>query len=122
PRPVRAHALARPRMKARHALRALLVLTACALSACSLDSRGPSGAADVVYHGGVILTVTDAAPRVEALAVRDGKIVAVGPRAQVDKLAGAKTQTVDLQGRTLRPGFVDSQRHVYRVGLHAATR
>src|SRR5262245_65321346 len=69
-------------MSARHALQALLVLTACALSACSLDSRGASGAADVVYRGGVILTMTDAAPRVEALAVRDGKIVAVGPRAQ----------------------------------------
>jgi len=108
-------------MKARHALRALLVLTASALSACSLDSRGPSGAADVVYHGGVILTMTDAAPRVEALAVRDGKIVAVGPRAQVDKLAGAKTQTVDLQGRTLLPGFVDSHGHVYGVGLQAAS-
>src|SRR5262249_48372414 len=113
--------LARPRMKARHALRALLVLTASALSACSLDSRGPSGAADVVYHGGVILTMTDAAPRVEALAVRDGKIVAVGPRAQVDKLDGVKTQTVDLQGRTLLPGFVDSHGHVYGAGTQAAS-
>ncbi|HEU5195556.1 MAG TPA: hypothetical protein VFW70_12510 [Methylomirabilota bacterium] len=66
-------------MTARRILHALLVLAAGALSACSLDSRARSGTADVVYRGGVILSMTDAAPRVEALAVRDGKIVAVGP-------------------------------------------
>ena len=108
-------------MKARRALEGLLILAACALSACSLDSRGASGAANVVYHGGVILTMTDAAPRAEALAVRDGKIVAVGSRTEVDKLAGAKTQSVDLQGRVLLPGFVDSHGHLYGVGLQAAS-
>jgi predicted amidohydrolase YtcJ len=108
-------------MSARRVLAALLVLTAGSLSACSLDSRGPSGAADVVYRGGVILTITDGAPRVEALAVRDGKIVAVGALAQVEKLVGPKTQTVDLQGRTLIPGFVDSHGHVYGIGLQASS-
>ncbi len=108
-------------MTARRVLRALLVLAAGALSACSLDSRGPSGPADVVYHGGVILTMADASPRAEALAARDGKIVAVGSRAQVDKLVGSKSQLVDLQGRTLVPGFVDSHGHVYWVGLQAAS-
>jgi predicted amidohydrolase YtcJ len=108
-------------MRARCVLQALLVLAASSLSACSLDSRGRSGPADVVYRGGVILTMTDATPRAEALAVRDGKIVAVGTRAQVEKLAGPKTQTVDLQGRALLPGFVDSHGHVYGVGLQAAS-
>jgi hypothetical protein len=60
-------------MTARRVLHSLLVLAAGALSACSLDSRARSGAADVVYRGGVILTMTDTAPRVEALAVRDGR-------------------------------------------------
>ena len=107
-------------MTARRVLHSLLVLAAGALSACSLDSRARSGAADVVYRGGVILTMTDTAPRVEALAVRDGKIVAVASWTQVEKLAGPKTQTVDLQGRALLPGFIDSHGHVYGVGLQAA--
>jgi predicted amidohydrolase YtcJ len=108
-------------MNARRALRALLLLAAGTLGACSLDSRAPSGAPDVVYRGGVILTMADGTPRVEALAVRDGTIVAVGTVAQVEKLAGPKTQTVDLQGRTLLPGFVDSHGHVHGIGLQAAS-
>jgi len=108
-------------MSARRVLAALLVLAAGSLSACSLDSHAPSGPADVVYRGGIILTITDGAARVEALAVRDGKIVAVGALAQVEKLAGPKTQIVDLQGRALMPGFVDSHGHVFGIGLQASS-
>ncbi len=100
----------------------ILVLAVCALGACSRESPPPAvSAADVVYSGGVILTMNDVAPRTEAVAVKDGRIAAVGARADVEKFAGPKTQTVDLQGRTLLPGFVDSHGHVYAIGIQAAS-
>ena len=75
--------------------------------------------ADTVYEGGAILTMEDAAPRAEALAVRDGRILAVGPRAAIAAHVGAATEIVDLQGRALLPGFVDSHGHVVGGGLQA---
>jgi predicted amidohydrolase YtcJ len=64
--------------------------------------------------------MSDAMPRAEAVAVKDGKIVAVGARSAVEELAGPQTRTVDLQGRTLIPGFVDSHSHTFFVGFQAA--
>ena len=68
--------------------------------------------ADTIYIGGDIVTVNDAQPAAEALAVQDGKIVAVGARADVEKAhKGAATQVVDLGGKTLMPGFIDAHGH-----------
>ncbi len=67
--------------------------------------------ADVVYTGGDIVTVDDTQPSAQAVAVKDGKIVAVGDRESVQGLAGPGTRTVDLDGRTLLPGFVDPHSH-----------
>jgi len=72
----------------------------------------PRDAADTIYYGGPIVTINDAQPTAEALAVKDGKIVAVGARADVEKsLKGATTRMVDLAGRTLLPGFLDAHSH-----------
>jgi predicted amidohydrolase YtcJ len=76
-------------------------------------------AADSIWSGGPILTMNDQAMRAEAVAVAGGKIVAVGRRADVMKLKGPNTQMVDLQGRTLVPGFVDAHGHVVVGGLQA---
>jgi hypothetical protein len=48
----------------------------------------PSGAADLIYSGGPIVTVNDAQPLAEAVAVRGGRILAVGTRAQVEATRG----------------------------------
>jgi len=70
--------------------------------------------------GGPIVTVNDAQPTAEALAVKDGKILAVGPRAVIEKAhAGRNTRTVDLDGHTLAPGFVDGHAHVLAFGAQA---
>ena len=72
----------------------------------------PSQPADTIYTAGDIVTVNDAQPAAEALAVKDGKIVAVGARADVEKAhKGATTQIVDLGGKTLMPGFLDAHSH-----------
>jgi hypothetical protein len=75
--------------------------------------------ADRIWSGGSILTMNDAAMRVEAVAEAGGKIIAVGRKADVMKLKGTATQMIDLKGRALLPGFVDAHGHVVIGGLQA---
>jgi predicted amidohydrolase YtcJ len=63
--------------------------------------------------------MNDKAMRAEAVAVANGKILAVGRRSEVMKLKGPDTQLVDLKGRTLVPGFVDAHGHIVNGGLQA---
>jgi predicted amidohydrolase YtcJ len=76
--------------------------------------------ADTIYVGGDIITINDAQPTVEALAVKDGRIVAVGTRASVENgHKGAATRVVDLGGKTLLPSFIDAHSHYYNSLLVA---
>lgn len=75
--------------------------------------------ADRIWTGGTIITMEDDAMRAEATAEDDGKIIAVGTRAEVMKLKGKGTQVINLKGRTLLPGFVDAHGHVFIGGLQA---
>jgi hypothetical protein len=69
-------------------------------------------AADTIYTGGDIVTVNDRQPSAEALAVKGGKIVAVGTRADVEKThKGTGTKVIDLAGKVLLPGFLDAHSH-----------
>ena len=69
-------------------------------------------AADTIYVGGDIVTINDAAPTAEALAVKDGRILAVGSRIDVEKShKGGSTRIVDLGGKALLPGFLDAHSH-----------
>ena len=73
--------------------------------------------ADAIYGGGTILTMAGPEPeQVESLAVKDGRIVFAGPAAEATKFAGPDTRRVDLAGKTLLPGFIDTHGHfVYFV-------
>ena len=75
--------------------------------------------AERIWSGGPILTMNDKAMRAEAVAVANGKILAVGRRSEVMKLKGPDTQLVDLKGQTLVPGFVDAHGHIVVGGLQA---
>ena len=76
---------------------------------------------DTIYRNATIITVDDARPLAEAVAVKSGRIVAVGSDAEVMASAGSATRVVDLQGRTMLPGFVDSHGHAYLIGLQSMT-
>ncbi len=96
----------------------LAVTVACTQGSAPTQTSAPAGApaaaqtADTIYTGGDIVTVNEAQPTAEAVAVKDGKIVAVGTRADVEKAhKGASTKTVDLAGRTLLPSFIDAHGH-----------
>ena len=75
--------------------------------------------ADTIYSGGQILTMSDAAPRVEAVAVKEGQILAVGSTQEVAAYRGPSTRAFDLDGRTMLPGFFDAHGHMLMGGLQA---
>lgn len=68
--------------------------------------------ADLILVNGVILTVDAQDSIARALAVRDGRIVAVGTDDEIRRLAGERTEIVDLAGRTATPGLIDTHLHV----------
>jgi predicted amidohydrolase YtcJ len=80
-----------------------------------LDKAGPS--ADLVLLDGAIWTVNKAQPEAQALAVWRDRILAVGSSAEISKLAGQKTQVIDLKGRRVLPGFHDSHVHFLSSGM-----
>lgn len=67
--------------------------------------------AEIIYIGGDIVTMNDSRPSAAALAVRGGRIMAVGDRDDILRLRGPATRTVDLDGATLLPGFIDPHSH-----------
>jgi hypothetical protein len=75
--------------------------------------------ADSIYINGTVITVNDQQPIAEAVAVKDGRILAVGDRRMVKALQRSATQVFDLQGKTLVPGFIDPHGHVFRQGVAA---
>jgi predicted amidohydrolase YtcJ len=89
------------------------------LGAGTARAQIPAQAPDTVLVNGK-LVVYDGAPA-QALAVRDGKIAAIGDATEIRALAGPSTRVIDLGGRTVIPGLVDSHIHAIRAGLTFAT-
>ena len=73
--------------------------------------------ADTILVNGKIVTVDGKDTVMEAVAVKDGRILKVGPTAEIKRLAGDRTQVIDLKGKTVLPGFVDSHEHCITKGL-----
>ena len=90
--------------------RALLVLSALAVAAWSC-ARDDGEYADLVATGGTVLTVDADFTVAEALAVREGRLLAVGSDADIREFVGSDTQVIDLAGRTVVPGFADNHLH-----------
>jgi predicted amidohydrolase YtcJ len=83
------------------------------LAASSANAASPANpTAQTIYLGGDIVTVNDAAPTVQALAVKNGRILALGSERDILTLRDEGTWVVDLQGKTLIPGFIDAHGHV----------
>ena len=78
-------------------------------------------APDAILIHGKIATMDGAFSVREALSIRDGKIAAVGTTAELQKQAGPQTRVIDLQGRTVIPGLIDSHLHAIRAALSFST-
>ena len=79
-------------------------------------------AADLVLVNGKVVTVDDRFTIAEALAVSGQRIVAVGGRAEIEKLKGPQTRVIDLAGRTVIPGLIDNHSHWIRAAEHNELR
>ena len=77
-----------------------------------------SPAADLILHAGRFTTLDRGNPVAAAVAIRDGRFVAVGGDADVMALAGPSTRVVDLHGASALPGLIDNHSHVIRGGLN----
>lgn len=95
---------------------ALVIVTARPGICAEAGSRSAPPADLVLYHG-TVLTVDAKDSTAQALAVRGGKLVAVGTDREILRLAGARTRRIDLNGRTATPGLIDSHAHIADGGI-----
>jgi len=93
-----------------------MALTVVALLALAPHARSAAPADLVLFHG-TVLTVDAKDSVAQALAVRGGKIVAVGTDQDILRLVGARTRRIDLHGRTATPGLIDSHAHIADGGV-----
>jgi hypothetical protein len=85
-----------------------LVIAAC--------EPGPAEYADLVLTGGRVVTVDDALPEAEALAVTGHTITAVGTNEEVARYVGPSTEVIELGGRLVIPGFIEGHGHYMALG------
>jgi predicted amidohydrolase YtcJ len=88
------------------------------LNAATGAPASPSAAAQLILFHGHVLTVDPEDSVAEALAIRDGKITAIGSDRDVLRLAGPATRRIDLRGRTATPGLIDSHAHIAAAGVN----
>lgn len=74
--------------------------------------------ADLILHHGLITTLDRSNPTASAVAVKDGRFLAVGHDAEIMALKGPDTKVVDLKGKRVLPGLIDNHTHVVRGGLN----
>ena len=73
--------------------------------------------ADIVFLNGEVITADSTNSVVEAVAVKKNRIIGVGTNSEVRALIGEETNVIDLQGRSLLPGFIDSHMHAIDGGF-----
>jgi predicted amidohydrolase YtcJ len=82
------------------------------LLAFTFASQAPAQEADIIFIGQHIITVDEKSPGAEAVAVKDGRILAIGDRVSMLGLKSEQTRVVELGERALLPGFIDAHGHV----------
>ena len=90
----------------------ILVTFYAALIACGKQETTANTTADAIYHNGKIYTVNKTQPWAEAVAVKDGRILAVGSSADIKAVTGDATHVTDLGGKFAMPGFIDAHIHL----------
>ncbi|MGE3305399.1 MAG: amidohydrolase [Rhizobiaceae bacterium] len=73
----------------------------------------PSRPADLIVTNARVLTMDEGNPRAEAVAIRDGKILAVGSRSDIAALKGEGTEVIDAGGHSVLPGFIEAHMHLF---------
>ena len=93
------------------------IVLVAALVAVVTASAAQAQSADAILVNGKVITLDPRSSVAQAIAIRDGKVLATGTDEDVRKRADAHTKVVDLGGRTVVPGLMDSHIHALRAGL-----
>lgn len=88
-----------------------------AVSSALFMQAGAYASADLILLNGKVFTANADEPQVSALAIKDGKILAVGGNEQMEAMGGERTRRIDLAGKRVMPGLVDAHAHVVFGGL-----
>jgi len=96
----------------------LFVITSIMTLTSACTSQLPSEVADTVYTNGKIYTVNETQPWAEAVAVKDGKFLAVGSNTDVEAMTGEATEVVDLEGMFAMPGIIDLHVHPFTTPIY----
>jgi predicted amidohydrolase YtcJ len=99
----------------------IFLLLALGLTRPASAQREETLSPDTILVNGTIVTVDAASSVRQALAIRDGKILALGTTAEMRALAAPSTRVIDLGGRTVIPGLIDSHLHAIRAAQTFAT-
>ena len=91
-----------------------IALAPLALAAACATRAQP---ADLVLDHGTVITMDSTRPNGQAVAIRDGKIAAVGSDADIKRYVGPNTRVIDLQGHLAIPGFIESHGHFTGLGM-----
>jgi predicted amidohydrolase YtcJ len=100
---------------------ALAVKIVAALLAATLGTAALAQPPGLVLLDGKVVTVDADASLREAVAIRDGEIMALGSTAEIRRLVGPETRVIELDGRTVIPGLIDSHLHAVRAALSFST-
>ena len=73
--------------------------------------------ADMIVHNGTIYTMNDLMPTTESVAIRNGKIIALGKYRDLDDLINPRTKIINLNGAMMTPGLIEGHGHFYGLGL-----
>ncbi|MCY4574387.1 MAG: amidohydrolase, partial [Gemmatimonadetes bacterium] len=95
---------------------AIVVGAALTVAGCADDGAGAAASADLVLRGGVVATVDADNTMAEAVAIADGRIVAVGSDEEVGAFIGDGTEVIELEGRFAAPGFIEGHGHYMSLG------
>lgn len=91
------------------------ILTAAALAALAIGGSAQPAPPDTILSNGKIITVDERFTIAQAVAIRGGRIIAVGSNQQIAQLAGPNTRRIDLRGRSVIPGLIDNHMHLLRA-------
>ncbi|WPR75415.1 amidohydrolase [Algoriphagus sp. NG3] len=93
----------------------LLGILGLFLISCSSEKGEP---ADLIFTNGIIYTVNESQPTAEAVAVKNGMILAVGTAEEIEIHKAENTEVIDLQGNTMTPGIIESHAHLMGIGYN----
>ena len=91
------------------------------LSSCVFVSNSFAQPAEIILRQGKIISADEKDNIYQAVAIRDGKIISLGSNSSIKKLQGPATKVIDLKGKTVIPGLIDSHMHAIRAALSYST-